>query len=84
MLLKIPSNVYYINVIAGIIFNIFLTISTIFLNSITILGYVKSAFLKSKKSYFLVMLLSVNDLLVGLFGNVSFVLLLVTILISKM
>ena len=39
-------------------------------------------FLRSKKAYFLIMLLSVNDLLVGLFGNGSFVLLLVTIIIG--
>ena len=73
---------YYINYIVVLIFNIILTISTIFLNSVTILAYVKSTLLKSKKSYFLIMLLSVNDLLVGLFGNGSFVTLLVTIIIG--
>ena len=82
MIAGFPSKVYYINLIAVLIFNIFLTVSTIFLNSVTILAYMKSAFLKSKKSYFLIMLLSVNDLLVGLFGNGSFVTVLVTILIG--
>ena len=76
------SNVYYINYIAGLIFNIFLTISTTFLSSVTILAYTRSSYLKSKKSYFLVMLLSVNDLLVGLFGNGSFVLVLVAAIID--
>ena len=73
-----PSNEYYINFVIALILNIFLTISTIFLNSVTILAYMRSPFLKSKKSYYLIMLLSVNDLLVGLFANGSFVLLLGT------
>ena len=80
MVTGFPSNGYYINYIVGLIVNIFLTISTIFLNSVTILAYMKSASLKSKKSHFLIMLLSVNDLMVGLFGNGSFVLVLVTII----
>ena len=83
MVAGFPSNVYYINYIVGVIFNIFLTISTIFPNSVTILAYRRSAFLRSKKAYFLIMLLSVNDLLVGLFGNGSFVLLLVTIIVGR-
>ena len=82
MVTEIPSNACYINSIVIVIFNIFLTISTIFLNSVTILAYVKSTFLKSKKSYFLIMLLSVSDLLVGLFANGSFVLLLITTIIG--
>ena len=53
MVAGFPSNVYYINYIVGVIFKIFLTISTIFLNSVTILAYRKSALLKSKKAYFL-------------------------------
>ena len=57
-----PSNVYYTNEIA-LIFNILLTILTIFLNSVTILAFMRSTQLKRKKSYFLIMLLSVNDLL---------------------
>lgn len=69
-----PSNEYYINYVIGLIFNVFLTISTIFLNSVTILAYTRSALLKSKKSHFLIMLLSVVDLLVGVFANGSFVL----------
>ena len=82
MVTEIPSNVYYINSIVVVIFNIFLTISTIFLNSVTILAYTRSPLLKSKKSYFLIMLLSVSDLLVGLFANGSFLLLLITIIIE--
>ena len=78
MITGFPSNVYYTNEIA-LIFNILLTILTIYLNSVTILAFMRSAQLKSKKSYFLIMLLSVNDLLVGLFGNSSYVVLLITI-----
>ena len=64
---------HYVNYIVGLIFNIFLTVSTIFLNSVTILAHMRSALLKSKKSYFFIMLLSVNDQLVGLFRNETFV-----------
>ena len=82
MITGFPSDVYYINYIIGLIFNILLTILTIFLNSVTILAYLRSAQLKNKKSYFLIMLLSVNDLLLGLFGNSSYVLVLFTIIIG--
>ena len=82
MFIGIPSNVYYMNYIVALILNVFLTISTIFLNSVTILAYINSALLKSKKSYFLIMLLSVNDLLVGLFPNGSFVLVLINVVIG--
>ncbi len=78
MITGFPSNVYYTKEIA-LIFNILLTILTIFLNSVTILAFMRSTQLKSKKSYFLIMLLSVNDLLVGLFGNSSYVSLLIAI-----
>ena len=63
--------VIYNNLAFGI-FNTCLTIATIFLNSITIAAYVKSPLLKGKLAYFLVMLLSVNDLMVGLTSNVLF------------
>ena len=42
----------------------------------------RSALLKSKQSYFLIMLLSVNDQLVGLFRNGTFVVVFVTIIIG--
>ena len=81
MITGFPSNVYYTKEIA-LIFNILLTLLTIFLNSVTILAFMRSTQLKNKKSYFLIMLLSVNDLLVGLFGNSSHVLVLITIIIG--
>ena len=82
MVVGFPSKAYYINYIIGLILNILLTISTIFLNSLTILAYMISPQLASKKAYFLILLLSVNDLLVGLFGNTSYVLMLFTIVVE--
>ena len=82
MVIGFPSDTYYIHYIIGLIFNILLTVSTIFLNSVTILAYIVSAQLASKKSYFLILLLSVNDLFVGLFGNTSNVLMLFTIIVG--
>ena len=82
VLIRFPSNVYYINYVIGLVLNILLTILAIFLNSVTILAYNRSAQLKSKKSYFLIMLLSLSDLFAGLFGNTSFVLVLITIIIG--
>ena len=79
---RFPSNAYYINYTILLVLNIFLVISTTFLNSVTILAYMKSALLKSKTSYFLIMLLSVNDLLVGVFANGSFVLIRVVTIIG--
>ena len=82
MVVGFPSMAYYINYIIGLILNILLTISTIFLNSLTILAYMISPQLTSKKAYFLILLLSVNDLLVGLFGNTSYVLTLFTVVVE--
>ena len=79
---RIPSNAYYVNYMIVLACNIFLAVSTVFLNSVTILACMRSALLNSKKSYFLIMLLSVNDLLVGLFGNGSFVLVYVAIILE--
>lgn len=80
MVYVIKSNVTHVNYVIGLIINIFLTISTILLNSVTILAYTRSSLLKSKKSYFLIMLLSVVDLLVGLLANGSFVFFLVNVI----
>ena len=54
------------------IFNIGLAIATICLNLITIVAYIKSELLKGKMAYFMVMMLSVNDFLVGLVSNMLF------------
>ena len=82
ILIGFPSKVYYINLIVVLAFNIFLTVSTICLNSVTILAYARSALLKSKKAYFLIMLLSVNDLLVGIVANGGFIFVLATVIID--
>lgn len=69
VILLFPSPAYYMLYVFGCVFNIVLTISAIFLNSLSIIVYWKSSQLRRKKSYFLIMVLSVNDLLVGIFGN---------------
>ena len=79
---EFPSKIYYMNYVILLSLNILLTILTISLNSITILAYRKSAQLKSKKSYFLIMLLAVSNLLVGIFGNTNYVLVLIAIIIG--
>lgn len=54
------------------IFNTFLAVATILLNSVTVAAYLKSRVLKGKLAYFMVMMLSANDLMVGLTSNVLF------------
>ena len=74
MPLNVPSQTYYISYVVASICNALLIISGIILNSATILAYWKSPQLRSKTSYFLIMLLSVLDLTVAVVGNVFFVL----------
>ncbi|XP_028395682.1 5-hydroxytryptamine receptor 4-like [Dendronephthya gigantea] len=79
--LGFPSKAYYINYVITCIVNVFLTISTVSLNTVTILAYWRSKQLRRKTTYFLIMLLSFVDLATGLLGNSCFVLLLVKILL---
>ena len=74
MPLNIPTQMYYINAIVGSTCNMFLIVSGVILNSATILAYWKSAQLRRKISYFLVMLLSVSDLTAAVVGHLVFVL----------
>ena len=74
MALNIPTQMYYINYVVGLICNTLMVISGTILNSATILAYWKSPQLRNKSSYFLIMLLSVLDLTVAVVGNVFFVL----------
>ena len=60
------------NKLAFGIFNTCLAIATILLNATTIAAYMKSKVLKGKLAYFMVMMLSVNDLMVGLTCNLLF------------
>ena len=71
VVLLFPSLAYYIIYVFGCVFNIVLTISAICLNSLSIIVHWKSPQLRRKKSYFLIMVLSVNDLVVGILGNAS-------------
>jgi hypothetical protein len=59
------SNDFVINRIVLCVFNCILTLSTILLNSVAIRTILKSSQLKKKMCYFLVLVLSVADLLVG-------------------
>ena len=59
------------HVVFGVL-NICLAIATILLNSTTIVACMKSRILKCKMAYFMVMMLSFNDLIVGLTSNVLF------------
>lgn len=72
-----PSKGYFINNIICCVVNVLLTFSTIFLNGITVLAYWRSCILKKKASYFLVMILSLNDLGIGILGNSTFCVLLI-------
>lgn len=74
MVLNFPSQKYYNNYVIGLICNIIVIISTIFLNTVTILAYWRSARLRAKTSYFLVLLLSVTDLITGVIGHPIYVL----------
>ena len=71
-----PSQKYYINYVVCIVINVFLTLSTTFLNGTTVFAYWKSSQLKKKTQYFVVMLLSLNDLGVGMLCNSSYTVLL--------
>ena len=82
-LVGFPSKPYFINLIFVCFANILLTISTIALNTITILACWKSKELRKRKSYFLIALLSLNDLTIGILGGPSVVTLTVKTLIQK-
>ena len=66
-----PSQAFYVNYAVGCALNVLLTISTILLNSVLIIAYWRSPRLRQKNSYFLIMLLSINDFVVGIFGNAN-------------
>jgi hypothetical protein len=71
------------NLVFGL-FNLFLTVSTIALNSATIIAYINSKLLKERMAYFMIMMLSVNDLFVGLISNSLYVALLLKEYSSRM
>ena len=58
--------------LALFLFSLLQTISTILLNSTTIITYWKSTRLKEKTTNFMIMTLSVNDLVVGLSSNIMY------------
>ena len=74
MVLNFPSQTYYINYVIGLTCNIVLIILAIILNSATVLTYWRSAQLRNKTSYFLIMLLCAVDLTTAVVGHFIFVL----------
>ena len=77
VVISFPSLIYYINHIIGLICNIVLMILAISLNSATIFAYWRSPRLKNKSSYFLIMFLSLTDLITAVFGHSVYVVTLV-------
>ena len=74
LILRFPSNKYFINHIIACVFNALLIVSTVCLNSVTILTFWKSSQLRSKVSYFLILVQSCIDLGVGAIGSSLFTL----------
>lgn len=77
-IVRFPSKNYYVGHIIACAINAILTIVTIFLNLITLIVYWKSSQLQKKVSYFLIMVLSLNDLMVGMICSFSHTLSLTT------
>lgn len=71
-IVSFPSREFYVNHVILCVVNFLLTLSTTFLNFITVFAYWRSSQLQRKISYFLVMLLSLSDLGVGLICNSTF------------
>ena len=70
---KLHSEKFLINHIFVITFNAILIISTILLNAIAIITILKCSQLKSKPCYFIILVQSVIDLLVGVLGIPLFI-----------
>ena len=65
---KHPSNLLFIYHLFVLSLNIFLIVPTISLNGVAIVTILKSAQLKNKPCYFIILVQSVIDLAVGIFG----------------
>lgn len=72
-----PSEAYFINYVTICAVNILQEFSTVFLNALTVLAYWRSSQLQNKTSFFFVMLLSLNDLAIGIICNTTFCIILV-------
>ena len=79
---RFPSKIYFVNVIVSCVANILLALSTISLNAITLMACWKSKKLREKKSYFLIALLSLNDLTFGLLGSPGVIALMIKTLLK--
>ncbi len=70
---KFPSNAYEHSRIAMIVINCILSLSTIFLNGVSVITIRKSSQLKSQVCYFMVLVQSVVDLGLGILGIPLFI-----------
>ena len=68
LITKIPSEKYFINNISAIVVNAVMIIPTISLNLVAIITIMKSSQLNSKPCYFIILVQSIIDLLVGVLG----------------
>ena len=66
-----------VNHVIVCVINVFLSFSTTFLNAVTMLAYWRSSQLRKKTSYFLIMLLSVCDFVIGAVCNPVYAVLLI-------
>lgn len=69
-----PSTGYTINAIAASVVNAILVICGLLVNSLVVIAFWKSPLLRSKTPFFLIMVISINDLLVVLFSHPLFLL----------
>ena len=77
-LINKPSYMLLVNDIAVLTVNIILIVPTILLNAVSITTITKSSQLRNKICYFIILVQSVTDLVVGFLGIPSFVLFLIT------
>ena len=73
VIVNFPSNKYVINNIFVIVLNCILIIFTILLNAVSTITISKSPQLSSKPCYFIILIQSTIDLVVGVFGTPLFV-----------
>lgn len=69
---------YFVSDVIACMVNVTLTLTSVLLNSVMIIAYLKSSKLKEHLSYFLITILSCVDLAVGGIGNSMFMVFLIT------
>ena len=69
IVIRFPSNNYFVNHVIACAVNALLTVATLFLNTVALLTFCKSSQLRNKVSTFLIMVQSCIDLGVGVIGS---------------